>query len=218
MCCWNSSTNFDSSNSCADRKTATKQLNRLLRREKKQNLDVEQKAHLAQKIHAARVNLNYTIYYPLTEKYISLYPKSKGRSEEAGAESASESDSEQKKNDNGAKPALWPVVEKCMEDGSLDLLREGKLNIGADGQTIAIPSKKHTTAVEPQKPKTKKDRKEHDDLKNITDKEKRSSRHAEGSKKRAKHSHQNHGQERSKTRDVSAEPDGNDSDGGFFEE
>lgn len=202
----------------ADRKTATKQLNRLLRREKKQDLDAKQKTHLAQKIHAARVNLNYTIYYPLTEKYISLYPKSKGRSEEAGAESASESGSEQKKNDSGRKPALWPVVEKCMEQGSLDLLREGKLNIGADGQSISAPSKKHTTTAEAHKPKSKKDRKEHNDLKDVPEKETRSSRHTESSKKREKHGHKGHGQERSKIHDVPAQPDGNDSDGGFFEE
>jgi rRNA-processing protein Efg1 len=193
-------------------------LNRLLRREKQQDVDAKQKAHLAQKIHAARVNLNYTIYCPLTEKYISLYPKSKGKSEEAGAESASESDSqERKKNDGDAKPPLWPVVEKCMEEGSLDLLREGKLNIGADGQRISAPSKKSTATAESQQPKIKKEHKEPKELKNVPEKEKRSSRHAE-SKKREKPGHKDHGRGRNKAHDVPAEPDGNDSDGGFFEE
>lgn len=202
-----------------DRKTATKQLNRLLRREKQQDIDAKHKAHLAQKIHAARVNLNYTIYYPLTEKYISLYPKSKGKSEEADAESASESDSkEYKKNDDGAKPPLWPVVEKCMEEGSLDLLREGKLHIGADGQRISAPSKKPTATAESQNLKTMKKHKYSKDLEDVSGKTKRSSRHAESSKKREKPGHKDHGRERNKVYDVPAEPDGNDSDGGFFEE
>lgn len=203
-----------------DRKTATKQLNRLLRREKQQDLDAKEKARLTQKIHAARVNLSYTIYYPLTEKYLSLYPKSKGKSEEAGADSASESDSKkQQNNDSDDKPPLWPVVEKCMEEGSLDLLREGKLNIGADGQSIpASSSKKSTAATESEKTKIKKDHKERKEPKDVPEKEKCSSRHAESNAKREKPGRKDYGRERSKVHDVPAEPDGNDSDGGFFEE
>lgn len=202
-----------------DRKTATKQLNRLLRREKQQDLDAKQKARLAQKIHVARVNLNYTIYYPLTEKYLSLYPKSKGKPEEVGAESASESDSkDRKKYDGDAKPPLWPAVEKCMEEGSLDLLREGKLNIGADGQKISAAGKKSAVTAESQKPKIKKEHREEKGRKDVPEKEKRYSRHAESNKKREKPDRKDRGREKSKVYDVPAEADGNDSDGGFFEE
>lgn len=62
---------------CLERKTATKQLKRLLRREKDpENNDT---TDLSQRIEAARIDLNYTIYYPLTEKYVSLYPDKKLR-------------------------------------------------------------------------------------------------------------------------------------------
>lgn len=191
-------------------------MNRLLRREKEQDLEAKQKTRLARKIHDARVNLNYTIYYPLTEKYISLYPKSKGKLEEAGAESASESDTKkQEKLQDDAKPPLWPIVEKCMEEGSLDLLREGKLNIGADGQKISESSKKKTAAAEAHKSKTKKEREEQKEPKDIAKNEKRASRHAESS---SKHDRRYHEQKRSKLYDVPAAPDDNDSEGGFFEE
>lgn len=193
-------------------------MNRLLRREKEQDLDAKRKARLSQKIHDARVNLNYTIYYPLTEKYISLYPKSKDRPEEAGAESASEPDTKkEEKVQDGAKPPLWPVVEKCMEEGSLDLLREGKLNIGADGQKIPESSKK-AASVEAHKSETKKEREEQKEPKDIAKKKKHASRHAESSSKRDKHDRKYHEQKRSKLYDVSAAPDDSDSDGGFFEE
>ncbi|GAD97794.1 predicted protein [Paecilomyces variotii No. 5] len=140
-----------------ERKTATKELKKLQRREreisesdsptKKEDLKL-----LASRIHTARVNLNYTIYSPLTEKYISLYPdkkrKNKGRDSGNDANSDSDSQKDDKRsgsqqpeeytiqtNESGEKPPLWYVVEKSMADETLDLLREGKLNIGADGKS-----------------------------------------------------------------------------------
>ena len=71
---------------------------------------------LVQRIHAARVNLNYTIYFPLTEKYISLYPNKKLRKRttdddpanqnEGGIEdSGSEAQSEQKHTSSSGRPS-----------------------------------------------------------------------------------------------------------------
>ncbi|KAH8423273.1 Efg1 domain-containing protein [Aspergillus melleus] len=125
-----------------DRKTATKDVNRLLRREKalSESSDpaTSKKTKLAQKIHIARVNLNYTIYYPLTEKYVALYAKVKKEKESATADSSSKDDAAEDSGDDAGfkaihasaadKPALWHTVEKCMKDGTLDLLRDGKLS------------------------------------------------------------------------------------------
>ncbi|KAA8647280.1 hypothetical protein EYZ11_011137 [Aspergillus tanneri] len=130
-----------------DRKTATKDVNRLLRHEKEisesADLDATLKksklSSLAQKIHTARVNLNYTIYYPLTEKYVALYADvKKGKEKGSNLPARKDNQNNDDDSDNNSsfkalhttaadKPALWHVVEKCMEDGTLDLLRDGKL-------------------------------------------------------------------------------------------
>ncbi|KAJ5574359.1 uncharacterized protein N7459_008786 [Penicillium hispanicum] len=198
-----------------DRKTATKQLNRLLRYEKEKDLDSKQKSHLKRKIHAARVNLNYTIYYPLTEKYLSLYPKSKGKaSDNAGAESESEPESKEKmKQADEPKPALWSVVEKCMEEGNLDLLREGKLKIGADGKQLLASSEKPSAKTDAKKPKEENKEPTH-----FPKKEKHTSRDSKSNAKREKQARRDYGKERDRLQDIPAAPDANDSDGGFFDE
>lgn len=206
-----------------DRKTANKQLNRFLRHEKDDKLDSKKKASLERKIHAARVNLNYTIYYPLTEKYISLYPKSKGKtSDDAAADTGSESDGQNKKDQaEGEKPALWAVVEKCMEEKTLDLLREGKLNIGADGKPVTAPAKKPTASAE-----NKKVKKTTESTKKIAQKEmqkeeepepKLGSRRERRAEKRDKLGQREHQRVQGKAHHGAAAADGDESDGGFFE-
>jgi hypothetical protein len=136
-------------------------LKSLERRQEEETLDSKQKKKLESKIHAARVNVNYTIYYPLTEKYIALYPKSKS-SDKDGADSGAEPEPEQKTVGDDAKPPMWAIIEKCMEEGTLDQLREGKLNIGADGKQIAPSSVKVATVAD-----TKKIKKESKDSKGL---------------------------------------------------
>ncbi|KAJ5641715.1 hypothetical protein N7490_005715, partial [Penicillium lividum] len=197
-----------------DRKTATKNLNKLLRREKEET-DAKQKARLEKKIHEARVSLNYTIYYPLTEKYLSLYPKSEENpSKEAGAESGAESDSKEKKQEKGAKPPLWAVVEKCMADNTMGLLREGKLNIAFDGQPIAVLEKPAQDAKEK---KTKK--KESDEAQYGSRRERRAAANAVPNGRRDHKDY--YGRERDRLQDVAPVQHTNiadDSDGGFFDE
>ncbi|RJE20825.1 hypothetical protein PHISCL_06844 [Aspergillus sclerotialis] len=143
-----------------ERKSATKELNRFLRREKEllnadgDTNEAELKS-VAQKIHVARVNLNYTIYYPLTEKYISLYaeqqqqkkqkrqknkPSLSPKDEEGGEarpnQTTSDNDGTRSATSNDTpKPEMWYVIEKYMnEEGgekALGLLREGELDNSA---------------------------------------------------------------------------------------
>lgn len=83
------------------------------------------------------MNLNYTIYYPLTEKYISIYAEKK-KGKEDGQDKDGDQDMEEEEQERhgedglsasatAEKLAMWRTVEKCMEDGTLDLLREGRL-------------------------------------------------------------------------------------------
>lgn len=171
-------------------------------------MDAKQQARLQKKIHEARVNLNYTIYCPLPEKYISLYPKSNAKSSD-GDVSETKSDLESKSQTESTKPPLWSVVEKCMKEGTLDDLREGKLNISAEGKPIPVPEKK-LPAAKSQKPKKedvkeKKSRKEHQVR-------------ADAPVRREKQNRKDYGRERDRLQDVAVEPAGDDSDGGFFEE
>ncbi|KAJ5389904.1 rRNA-processing protein efg1 [Penicillium cataractarum] len=190
-----------------DRKTATKQLNRLQRREKEKDLTTEQKSELSQKIHDARVNLNYTIYYPLTEKYISLYPKSDSNPDEKsgpGAESK-----ENNKTAEASKPPMWSFIEKSMEEGTLDDLREGKLNIGPDGQQTSAPTKKPIARESEKKAKEKT----HKESKEAAKKEKLAQESALDRLNRRERR-----KEQQKARELAAQQAAEgDSDGGFFE-
>ncbi|CAG8133210.1 unnamed protein product [Penicillium salamii] len=188
-----------------DRKAANKELARLTRRQKAEDLDPKEKAQLEAKISDCQVNINYTIYYPLTEKYLSIYPKSNGKPEAKEAEPS-------KRGPEAAqpKPALWPIVAKCMEEKTLDLLREGKLNINFKGEKIQDASDKTTTKDTNKEKSTKK---EHQ-------KDSKAASHKDKSAKREKHSGKNDKSARkADSKHVAPQPNADDeeSDGGFFE-
>jgi hypothetical protein len=181
-------------------------LNRLQRREKEKDLDSKKKADLSQKIHDVRVNLNYTIYYPLTEKYISLYPKNTDEKSGSGTESKGH-----EKTAEGTRPPLWSIVEKCMENGTLDDLREGKLNIGPDGQQTSAPAKK--PAARESEKKAKKE-KTHKESKEASTKEKLVQEDTLDSRLNRRERRK----EQQKARELAAQQAAEgDSDGGFFE-
>ncbi|KAL4749680.1 hypothetical protein BDW72DRAFT_130367 [Aspergillus terricola var. indicus] len=155
-----------------DRKTATKEVKRLTKKrdELAKNSDIDEATkqkkleQLNARLHTANVNLNYTIYYPLTEKYISIYAekkksKSKGQDEDEDVQ-LEEGTTQQEETVTAAtmaeKKAMLQTIEKCMQDGTLDLLREGKLNSNADSGTEA-GTKAETNSKSKTKPLSKKD-------------------------------------------------------------
>jgi hypothetical protein len=73
---------------------------------------------LKNQIHATEVDLNYAQYYPLSYVYVSLYPNNSPPGVER------------------PKPPMWAEVERCMEDGSLDRLRNR-----APSSRVSIPRK-----------------------------------------------------------------------------
>ncbi|KAF4761455.1 hypothetical protein N7455_002818 [Penicillium solitum] len=186
-----------------DRKTATKELNRLTRREKEEDLDSKQKARLEAKIHTCRVNLNYTIYYPLTEKYISIYPSGKPDATDPNSELQT-----QETKSNEAKPPMWSVVEKCMEEKTLDLLREGKLHINANGEKIQASSSGTTTVTDTHKEKSKKGEQQ---------KETKTSKDDKKSSKKEKAARSDRAPKKHEASEPANAEDQDDSDGGFFE-
>lgn len=187
-----------------DRKAANKELARLVRREKEEDLNPKEKARVEEKIKACRVNVNYTMYYPLTEKYLSIYPKSNGKPEAAAP--GSEKEPSDESTTKTAKPALWNVVAKCMEDNTLNLLREGKLNMNYKGEKIQTASSTAATTETSKDKSKKKDHKE--DSKAGSRKDKSASRDKSSKKEKSS-------REKNDVPQPTAEDD--ESDGGFFE-
>lgn len=196
-----------------DRKTATKELRRLTQKQKTMEEENDQKHSAAlqaikPKIHNAQINVNYTVYYPLSEKYISLYPQDKKKNAssttEDGTDSGNDSNDEHaqksgaRKSDE-KKPPLWPIVEKCTANGTLDKLRNGKLNIGFDGK----PKSKVTAATAAETSSSSQ-----------KNKEKAASRDTKrsNSKSASIHKAQTYEHEEKEEEEVD-----DDSDGGFFE-
>lgn len=104
---------------------------------------------------------------------------------------------------------MWSVIEKCMEEGTLDDLREGKLNIGPDGQQTSAPTKK--PAARESEKKAKKE-KAHKESKEGSKKEKLAQDAQDRMNRRERR------KEQQKARELAAQQAGEgDSDGGFFE-
>ncbi|KNG81667.1 putative nuclear protein involved in pre-rRNA processing [Aspergillus nomiae NRRL 13137] len=201
-----------------DRKTASKDVKRLERREKEvtgSDLDSatkeEKLAALAQKLQVARVNLNYTIYYPLAERYVALYADAKKKKDQA-KDGDDDEDGDAKYmlvHANAAdKPAMWHTVEKCMKDGTLELLRDGKLKngeLGAETTKKANLEKKKTSA---------RDSAQHKDTTKTSVKpQRREDRKGKDSRGSASKNDSGH----FRARQASPDDNGDESDGGFFE-
>lgn len=89
----------------------------MLKKLKKQLLEAtttEDVEEIKAQMHVVEVDLNYTHYYPLNERYVSLYPQ-KGPAEEEKPEGT----------DPAKKPEMWAEIEKRMEEGTLKELRYG---------------------------------------------------------------------------------------------
>ena len=63
------------------------------------------------------MDLAYTQYSPLYQKYVAIFPQAK----------AQENNEDNTNEQPPPRPAMWKIVEKCMEQGTLEDLRDGKL-------------------------------------------------------------------------------------------
>ncbi|KAI9703645.1 MAG: 18S rRNA maturation protein [Candelina mexicana] len=99
-----------------DRQNATRRLKKLRKRLATAS-GHDDESTIVRQVHNAEVDLNYTLYCPLNQKYISLYPSKKMESAEKRGEEADATGDD--------KPPLWKEVERSMEKGTLDTLRNG---------------------------------------------------------------------------------------------
>lgn len=84
--------------------------------------DEAERERLGKEVDDYEVDLNYALFFPLDEHYVSLYPTRKGK--EDGEVATPEVEGKRQ----GDK-AMWGLVRKCMGEGKnrLEQLREGKL-------------------------------------------------------------------------------------------
>lgn len=110
-----------------ERQKATRNLKKLKRRLESTQIEYEEALSLRESIQIAEVDLNYTIYYPLTEKYISLFPNEKsGESPQASDNAPADGFSHNGKHSRTS--IMWNVVNTSMQEGNLGMLRDGKLS------------------------------------------------------------------------------------------
>lgn len=92
--------------------------------EEKGEDDSGELAQLKAKVEDAEVDLNYTMYFPLEKEYASLWPAK--RNKDDGSENDGK-DAERQGDSN-----MLDVVRKCMKEGTLKDLREGRLTDQGD--------------------------------------------------------------------------------------
>lgn len=101
-----------------------------------QATDPEELSQLKADLHVAKVDIDYAIYFPFMETYVSLYAKAA-----AG----------EKEDKNAAahylrtpRPSMWTVVEKTREEGqvALEKLQNRRPQAVPDSEVAKQPAKK----------------------------------------------------------------------------
>lgn len=99
-------------------------------REGRETISGEARRQLRRAIHDAEVDLQYTMFYPLDEAYVSLFASGDTAEEKAEEDQygASTHDDAAEEGTEKEKPKMWFLVEEALEQGqaALDALREGR--------------------------------------------------------------------------------------------
>ena len=103
-----------------DRQKATKRLKRVQKDVLAFEGDRAERERLEQAVEDAKVDVSYAQYFPLDQPYVSLFPRTSEDDDEDGSEGQAGSE---RKGDT----AMRQKVKDCMANGTLDALRNGKL-------------------------------------------------------------------------------------------
>ncbi|KAK4196492.1 hypothetical protein QBC40DRAFT_309837 [Triangularia verruculosa] len=98
-----------------------------------QATDADEIAKLKEHLHKAQVDIDYAIYYPFMEPYISLYAKPAAGEEEKAAQYL-----------HTERPPMWALIEKTREEGkhALERLQNRKSEEDAEGEEAEDSGKK----------------------------------------------------------------------------
>ncbi|KAF2502571.1 hypothetical protein BU16DRAFT_554625 [Lophium mytilinum] len=121
-----------------ERQKATRVLKKI-RRELEAATNPAEKEEVLRRVHVAEVDLNYTMYYPLVRPYSALFPKNQGdgpttrsyptpdvEEDSAGGQDARTFEDRKAAPSTKGDPTMWKAVERAMEEGTLDALRNSK--------------------------------------------------------------------------------------------
>lgn len=87
--------------------------------------DIEAKRRVVEEY---EVDVNYAMYYPLELDYAPLFPTKRKKEGENAVEGAGQDEEKGMEERQGDKE-LWELVKRCMADGTLQDLREGRLMV-----------------------------------------------------------------------------------------
>ncbi|PNS16246.1 hypothetical protein CAC42_6353 [Sphaceloma murrayae] len=87
--------------------------------------DGEGRRVLMERIRRAEVDLNYALFWPLERAYVSLWPRKKKGEGKEGKDGGGDGveDREEARGDR----QMWALVERCMAEGTLEDLKEGRV-------------------------------------------------------------------------------------------
>ncbi|KAF2712938.1 hypothetical protein K504DRAFT_487483 [Pleomassaria siparia CBS 279.74] len=119
-----------------DRQKATRILKRLRKRLSKDTPDESlSKGEIEKRIHNAEVDVNYAQYYPLSKVYPSLYPSAKQNKKKTEASTDEDETSNQQGEEQLDGPKgdveMWKAIERAMEKGGLDEIRNSEGHLPA---------------------------------------------------------------------------------------
>lgn len=116
-----------------ERQKATRHLKKLQKRLAALSTDSPEYPALREEADIAAIDLDYTLYHPLDQKYQSLYPQRppRGETDEKSGDKEERGGIESLTNTRASKPQMWDVVARCRESGQLEALRDGRLGDGS---------------------------------------------------------------------------------------
>lgn len=113
---------------CTERQKAERHAKKAVKRLKELEPGTPEHAAAQKQVHIAEVDIKYTQYSPLDQKYEGIYPREANggsRNPIPGIDAHGNDDDAERII--ASRPAMWRIVKNCMKDGTLEALRNGKL-------------------------------------------------------------------------------------------
>lgn len=105
-----------------DRRKAEKRVKKAKKELEGLEEEDERSLLLKQRVLDAEVDVKYAVYYPLEVDYVPLFPRRK-----KGTEDDEENGDDIAEVERKGDPVMWQTVKRCMAEGTLDALRNGRL-------------------------------------------------------------------------------------------
>lgn len=117
-----------------DRQKATKRLKRAKKAMKEVESDAQKREELAKEVDECELDVQYAMFYPLDVPYVALYPSAK---KEEGKTDAEDGKVVEVQRQGDAE--MRALLKKCVSEGKLDALRNGKLDKEGDYKAVEEP-------------------------------------------------------------------------------